>query len=377
MSLPLLHLSGTPYEQGRVHGRELRERIAHNLAVYFDRFAREAQLPRAETLARAARYREAIAAGHPAYFAGLRGVADGAGRDLDEIVALNVRYELLYYQFGALALARHDGCTSFAVTPDASADGHLLLGENWDWIPQVRGAVLHTVEPDGLETLAFTEAGIVGGKIGLNSAGLGLAINGLTATDDDWSRPSTPFHVRCYDILRARDFDAAVAVVTGEARACSTNFVIAQAPDRVVDIEAAPSRTRALGPDGGCLAHTNHFLDPAALGVVEPPNEKYPHSYHRLNRMRALLDAGHPLSIADLQAALRDHDGHPYSICRHIDPAEPPEEHYTTVTSAIVDLHARMLLLSDGPPCENPYRQFSLDQRSAAGGQPAASPGDG
>lgn len=384
MTLPVLHLSGPPYEQGLRHGRELGDRIAHNLDVYFERFAREAKLPRAEALARAARYREALAAGHPAYFAALRGVADGAGRDLDELVALNVRYELMYYQFGVNALRgaglaggappHPDGCTSFAVLPEASADGHLLLGENWDWIPQVRGAVLHTVEPDGLATLAFTEAGIVGGKIGLNSAGLGLAINGLTATGDDWARPSAPFHVRCYDILRARDFEVAVRVVTGTARACSANFVIAAAAsrfaagDRAVDIEAAPDETRLLGPEGGCLAHTNHFLDPAALGVVEPPNEKYPHSYHRLTRMRALLgegedrDVGGRLSVADLQAALRDHDGHPYSICRHIDPGEPPEEHYTTVTSAVMDLHARTLWLSDGPPCENAYRRYSLEE---------------
>ena len=36
--------------------------------------------------------------------------------------------------------------------------------------------MLHTLEPGGLETLSFTEAGIVGGKIGLNSLGLGLTI---------------------------------------------------------------------------------------------------------------------------------------------------------------------------------------------------------
>ncbi len=53
---------------------------------------------------------------------------------------------------------------------------------------------------DGLRTLSFTEAGIFGGKIGLNSAGLGLTVNGLTTTDDDWSRLSKPFHVRCYEI---------------------------------------------------------------------------------------------------------------------------------------------------------------------------------
>jgi isopenicillin-N N-acyltransferase-like protein len=40
------------------------------------------------------------------------------------------------------------------------------------------GAVLHTTDDDSFETLAYTESGIVGAKIGLNTAGLGLCING-------------------------------------------------------------------------------------------------------------------------------------------------------------------------------------------------------
>src|SRR5439155_12775577 len=130
----------------------------------------------------------------------------------------------------------------------ASTNGHLLLGQNWDWIPQVQGAVLHTLEPDGLETLSFTEAGIVGGKIGLNSAGLGLAINGLLSSADDWSRLELPFHVRCYEILRRRSLAEAVDVVAREKRSCSANFLIAQTPDLAVDLEAAPDSIAEIRP---------------------------------------------------------------------------------------------------------------------------------
>jgi isopenicillin-N N-acyltransferase like protein len=357
MSLPVLHLRGSPYEQGRQHGEALRERIAHNVALYFARFAGEVLLDRREVLARGARYLAAIEAHSPDYYAGMRGVADGCGRDLVELAALNVRYEILYYQFGANAMA--DGCTAFAVTPEA-ADGRLLIGQNWDWIPGVQGALLHTVEPDGLETLSFTEAGICGGKIGLNSAGLGLAVNGMTTTNDDWSRLSAPFHVRCYAILRARDIEAAIHVVADEPRACSTNFVIAQAPDRVVNIEAVPDRVYAITPDSGCLAHTNHLLDPDALGVAEPPSDLRPGSCHRLARMCALLGAMRPATLEELQSALRDHEGHPFSICRHADTRKPPSEHYITITSVVMDVQARTLYISDGPPCERDYQRIEL-----------------
>jgi isopenicillin-N N-acyltransferase-like protein len=358
MTLPLLRLHGTPFEQGVQHGEQLREQIAHNMSVYFERFAREVFLPRDEVLDRAERYGAAIVRQNPAYAEGMRGIAAGSGFLWAEVVALNVRYELFYDGFVEKPMA--DGCTAFALLPERTANAHLLLGENWDWIAGVRGAVVHTTEPDGLQTLSFSEAGIVGGKIGLNSAGLGLMINGLTSHADDWARLTRPFHVRCYEILRSRELAAATAVITAEERTCSTNYLIAQVPDRVVNLEAAPGVVGRTGCVGGCLVHANHFVDPAALGIAERSVEINPHSYWRHNRLAALIAQPEPLTLDQLQAALRDHERHPYSVCFHIDPNEPPEEHYETLTSVIVDLHARELYITDGPPCRAPYERYTL-----------------
>jgi isopenicillin-N N-acyltransferase-like protein len=242
-----------------------------------------------------------------------------------------------------------------------------LLGQNWDWIPEVLGAVVHTREPDGFETLSFTEAGIIGGKIGLNSAGLGLAINGLLSTADDWSRLVPPFHVRCYDILRQRRIDGAVGVVGATGRSCSANFLVAQTPDHAIDLEAAPDAVRELRPEHATLVHTNHFLDPAQLGVTEPESERRPHSYWRQNRMQALLAARAPVSIADLEVVLRDHDNYPDGICRHENRSDPPEEWCITVTSAIMDLAERSLRLTNGPPCEHLYEGFSISHTAVLG----------
>lgn len=358
MSLPVLHLSGTPYEQGLQHGKELKDRIAHNLDVYFKRFESEVKLTRDEVLSRAIAYRQAIESQNADYTAAMRGVADGSEFDIDEIAALNVRYEIIYYQY-SIGI-RNDGCTAFAVMPNASANGHLLMGQNWDWIPEVKGALLHTVDADAFETITFTEAGIVGGKIGLNSEGVGLAINGMTTSNDDWSRLSKPFHVRCYEILRQRKFDAAVGVVTESERSCSTNYMIAQAPDHVVDIEAAPGKVCQLNAQNGHLVHTNHFFDPEALGVVEPMQEYRPFSCHRLDRMNTLLEGNESVTIDDLKINLRDHDWQPYSICSHQDPEGPPERQTITVSSIIMDLHERTMHYTDGNPCENEYEMISL-----------------
>lgn len=366
----LLDLTGAPHAAGHEHGRQAKALIASNLEIYFDRFQREARLSPDEVRERARRYLRVIEAAEPAYAEAMRGVADGSGLPLDDIAVLNARYELIYSQYSSLnqEKAVHvpaGGCTAFAVTPDASADGHLWLGQNWDWFPQVRGLVLRVRRADGLTVAAFTEAGIVGGKIGMNSAGLGLVINGLLSNRDDWTRMRTPFHVRTWKVLHARVLSDAVQVITGEDRACSANFLLGQANGRaeVVDVEAAPHATCALAPSDGLLAHANHFVDPAALQIWQPLAEEKTSTYQRAARMRQLLDAGRragTLHAQGLMAILRDHEGHPDSVCRHPNPALPEEERVESVVSVLEDLTARRMYVAAGTPCRSDFTEISL-----------------
>src|SRR2546428_14088136 len=108
----------------------------------------------------------------------MRGAAEGSRLPLDDISVLNARYELIYSQYSSInqektAHVPAGGCTAFAVTPDVSVDGHLWLGQNWDWVPQVRGVGLRARQPDGFPVAAFTEGGVVGGELGVHFAGLG------------------------------------------------------------------------------------------------------------------------------------------------------------------------------------------------------------
>lgn len=361
--LPVLELSGTPLERGLAHGRLARARVRRNVRTYFRRFEEEALLAPAEALSRAETWWQRLVAHHPGYADAVLGVSEGAELPLLEVVALNVRYELLYSQFTANAMS--DACSAFSLLPERTSSGHTLLGQNWDWIPEVEGVVLRERFGEDTEVLCFSEAGIVGGKIGLNSHGVGLTINGITSTDDDWSRGGAPFHVRSREILRSRSLAEAIGIVEDEGRACSTNFVLAQAGAGAVSIEASPGGTCAWRPREGSLAHTNHFLDPARAGIEEPPNPYRPSSVHRLDRLWHLLDEGPPKDVSDLMRALRDHEGHPNSVCRHPDPERVGA--YETVTSVIMDLDEGALWVSDGPPCGSAYQELRI-------GTPATDP---
>jgi isopenicillin-N N-acyltransferase-like protein len=239
------------------------------------------------------------------------------------------------------------------------------MGQNWDWIPDVQGVVLET-EGEPVDVLGFTEAGIVGAKIGLNSAGLGLAINGLMSTADDWAQLGPPFHLRCHQMLRQTSVAAAEAIALAQPRACSANYLIGQRPHTVVDVETAPQASCRLLPEAGLAIHTNHFVDPEGLGVVEPREETVPRSRRRYARFGALFGGAARLSVPDVQALLADHDGFPaQSVCRHPDPNRPPEERYVTVTSVVLDLDLGRMWLSDGPPCANPYHEYGQGEPSA------------
>ena len=372
MNLPLVRQTGSPRDQGLEHGRQLAGDINHNLHVYFNRFEKEARIPRDIVLEWSSRYLDVIRRTSPAYAEGMEGIANGADIDLLHITALNIRYELLYYGFGRIALSENDttssdnpgdGCTAFAFLPQATRDGHLIHGQNWDWIPQIRGAVLHVTEPDGTRILSFTEAGIFGGKIGINSHHVGLTINGMTTTEDNLERLQSPVHVRCYDILHARNLTDAVSVVTGTPRSCSTNFMVSAPPEGgpagVVDIEAAPDTHRLIEPVQDRIFHTNHFLDPDSLGIVEPP-KKRPNTYSRLERIHHLLGTG-TVTPERLKSTLADHDNTPYAICRHEAMQDPPQERYITVTAVIMEPGTGRISLTNGQPCRNPFVSHSID----------------
>lgn len=379
MALPILDLSGSPREVGRAHGEAGRERIGYNVELYFHRFEVEAGVPRSEALDRAAQYLGVIQRREPDYAALVQGIAEASGCELLEIAALNARYEILYSEFaravmdeatkgGAAApedlLGEPDGCSAFGVEPAASPDGHLRLGQNWDWIPGVQGLLLRIERPDGLRVLCFTEAGIAGGKIGLNSAGLGLVINGLVSNRDSWARLQTPFHVRTWRALNSRTLGEATDAILGEARSCSANFLLAQAAGagegRVIDIEAAPDTNRTLPPQRGLLAHTNHFLDADRLDIWQPLDARSS-TFRRCSRLQDLLDGSSGrLDAKALTAILRDHEGYPQSICTHPSPLWPEEERYQTVFSVVMDLHAGEMLACPGNPCTYAYQQVSL-----------------
>lgn len=82
-------------------------------------------------LSNAEKFEQAAREKWPAYHEEMRGIADGSGRDLLDIVAINVRTEI---NFGLFS----DGCTALAWHTEKRA----YLGQNWDVRSFLPSAVL-------------------------------------------------------------------------------------------------------------------------------------------------------------------------------------------------------------------------------------------
>ena len=367
--LHVLELGSDPYERGLTHGRSMRKEIAENIDTYLARFAAgglDAQTAREEGETWVGVMRDQNAD----YAEEMRGIADGAELPLGDIAMLNARYEITFGLFGDEAKANDnpaladdaDGCSTFGALPEATTNGHTIIGQNWDWLAGVHGrcVVLRISRSNGPNLICYTEAGIVGGKMGVNQHGIGLVENGLVSDHDGRNPYEKPFHMRCREILDAETYDLALLPITATRRVCSANFVVGHADGEVIDIETSPDAISYLFPRDGLITHSNHFMDPRhGPSQMERISTS---TLYRANRLDRLLRS-HTGRIDDtvIKNALADHFGYPNAICRHPDERQPAAKRTMTNAAFIFDLNARTMLVANGPPCETPWELHTLD----------------
>ncbi|MQA84360.1 MAG: hypothetical protein GEV03_06995 [Streptosporangiales bacterium] len=359
--VPLVFLEGSYGDMGVAYGRRLAEMVDGNLKDYLRRF-RAAGLSEADVRRHGERYREIAAGYHPAIEAMLNGIAEGAGQPPEHVFALNARTELLY---GAAAGddGADDGCTSLAVLPPRTADGHALLGQNWDWRPE-QGEftfLLGTRDEDGFTVLTLAEAGMLA-KTGVNSAGIGICAN-LLVCDRDRGGDGVPYHFLLRGALQATTMADALRAVTVPPRSGSGNILLADAGGEAIDLEVVPGDFGHLFPVDGLVAHANHFMSGVPVQDLRKASSAL--SLLRPERARHLLEerlAARQVAVADLMVVFRDHYSFPNGICRHVDARDAELERSCSVYSIIMDLTERRFLIAGHPPCEHEYEEFFLDK---------------
>ena len=371
---PLIEVSGSARERGQQHGLQAKARIERSIATYARLFAYcGIDWHGAQRLGAA--YRDAIGDLDPALLDEIEGIASGAGRHVDEILALNARTEILPPSYPgdahpdqrSIAAANAESgvpdwgeCTAVAVKPARSTTGTTLLAQNWDWLGAQRAALLllRVRNPGGASCLTLTEAGMLA-KIGFNSRGLGVCLNILRSTDDG-VRPGVPVHVLLRALLERDSVHDAIAFASGLDFGASSNLLCADAAGDTAALECSPRGLEVVRGTNAPLCHTNHFLALASAShqaSLTPSLSSVP----RLARITALTGAHlGKFSPADLQRMLRDESEGYLSICRRPDPSLAPEVRIETVASVVMDLGARVMHLAPDVPSRVDYVPVAL-----------------
>jgi isopenicillin-N N-acyltransferase-like protein len=280
----------------------------------------------------------------------IEGIARGAHRPLEDIVALNVRTELLFLLAAKTGGAK-DGCTAVAAVPPAAE--HTLLAQNWDWYSQVQDCcVILEEKPKGRpEILQVVEAGIIA-KAGWNSAGIGLCTNTLVTTG--W-RVGVPYHAILWRILKSASMAEAIGAVSEPQRAAAANYLIGHEGGEAVNLEVAPKSANVIFPDKGIIYHANH-CKAAHADITDLAPSIWPDSIMRDSRAGKILQQHNGrIDTASIQQLLKDHSDKSNSICTHTEANSPPHQQYQTNLSLIMNLTAKKFLLAKGPPCEHNY----------------------
>jgi isopenicillin-N N-acyltransferase-like protein len=355
---PVLELSGAPFERGRLHGAQARDRVGRSLANYARLFA-FCGLSWEEAQRRGAGYRDLIGGFDAALLEEIEGIARGAERKVDEVLALNVRTEILPSSY--LKGVDHGECTAIAVHPGASATGGALLAQNWDWIGPQREALVLLRVPG--EFLTLTEAGMLA-KIGLNVQGFGVCLN-IMSSIHDGRQQGLPVHVLLRALLECRSVRDAIELTGRLPFAGSSNVLCADRGGDSASLELSPKGRRVVRGDGATLCHTNHFVD-AEASAWQTPLADYLSTVPRLECARRHAAARPKHGPEDLKRLLRDESDGLVSICRRPDPALPEQARIESVASVIMELERGVMHVAPDVPTRAEYQPVALAGETVA-----------
>ena len=348
--IPLIEIrGGSPYEMGFQYGKQAKELILSGLAHYKRRFSATNQMSLEEIYRYSMSFLPVVEQTFPDIAMEARGIAQGAGVKIDDIMMLNCRYEISKFP-------KTNECTTFAVMPQAVKSGGTLFGQNWDYCLGILDNVvmIHSIYDDGSRVLGIAEAGQMI-RHGINSHGIGLVMNGLFSHEDNKGNGNEiPTCFLRKKILSAKSFDEARANIFSSARSVSCNYVLVSKEGIAADFEAYPSGVNQILPQNGILTHANHFIIKPELSTVEKSM--------RDTQLRTLLMTHYGEIDPDyIKSCLGDHTNYPQCLCHHPeDPAVELELREITVAGEIYNFDDGTAHICAGPPCAGHFTTFVL-----------------
>ncbi|WP_422926365.1 C45 family autoproteolytic acyltransferase/hydolase [Singulisphaera sp. PoT] len=293
----VLHVKGTPYEMGFQQGTLLKDDIRENVRFLFDVKAKElkAELggvqllnPKRAIGGIAARQRKFTPA---RFYEELKGVADGSGLPVQDVVDANFIPEMFH-------------CSGFAISGSATKDGTLyhgrILDYGCDWKLQDH-AVLTIAEPTGkIPFVNVTYAGFIGSVTGLNAEKVSIGEMGGRGLGH-WDGIPMAFLVRMA-LEDSRSLDEAITTFRDNPRTCEYYYVIADGETgKAVGMEASWNVFTVIG-----MGESNPKLpEPVKDAVLLSAGDRYQELVKRVKAGVGTFDADAARKLMDRPVAMK------------------------------------------------------------------------
>lgn len=360
--MPFFTIQGkTPRERGADYGSQCRELIHGVLERYITFFnSGHAAVSWDDAREISKKFVPFIKAYSPELLEELEGVAEGSGASFDELLTLNSRSE-------AMTLVRReksdeeelDGCSSVAVLPEATADGHTILAQNWDtYTWQEYGTViLQVMKDDGADMMIVTEAGQLA-RYGMNQAGLALGVNSLHKTWNTKVFGVPSVFVRRKFLEQDRYVDA-VNKIFGAESMLPMYYAAAYGAGDAMGFEKLERGQLVLYPENGLISHSNHIKHPKYGYQVDALGGTL---YRDRRILRHLAPKVGSITREDIIEAFKDHFGFPFSVCRHGDERKKELDKISTLGCIVMDTTDKRLWACKGTPCCGQFREYAWDR---------------
>jgi isopenicillin-N N-acyltransferase like protein len=175
------YVKGSHREMGRQLGEACREQVIHSLEnarALIKNGYDELQLTWEGAKIQASKYVPFTQERYPQYMQEIIGIAEGADIPFDD---LSVLIGMEAVTMDALHLTK---CTSLAVNGDRTADGHVLVAHNEDWLPEDEQdtLIIHATPDEEPPFLAMSYGGLLP-NIGFNAAGISQCCDSVYPSD--------------------------------------------------------------------------------------------------------------------------------------------------------------------------------------------------
>jgi isopenicillin-N N-acyltransferase-like protein len=312
-NLPILHLNGTPYENGFQHGAIMKNRIIKLIGLWKKDIEDNYQIPANEFIKMfldSTDYIPAIKKWTPDLLEEIKGISAGSGIDFNIIFAFQLTDEI-WTNTRLINVPHH--CTSVGINNYKKDGSSNYIAQNIDITPFYHGfEILLDIQDKGSNSRKLVTTFV--GYIGANGLNKNIGITENTLSDLKSSLNGLPVCCVARGVLEKASFEAAVNFIKAIKHASGQNYIIGSKHD-IISLECASDLITEYWPDTtkNYTFHanrplTNNSYHPAYLAYLKALYGSIPESIsfsdERLESIKHIILNNKHISLVTITDAL-------------------------------------------------------------------------